>query len=174
MGPLSVGEFEKDFKKIKELLAIMSANILKQTLVKVLEALMSADNMTRKSAETFFSDSLRTDSQGIVQCLLSIISDKSCDSLYRSFAGVLLRRAIEKCQFSPEMTSELRLQLVQLWQCETDPTLVKRLSHIISQSAMNSSWPDLLPCVINNVSVRYYVFCSSYSHLMSSVLKSLK
>lgn len=117
----------------------------------MLDALMDADNAVRRSAEHFFTERLNTDGVGMVQTLLSIFSDTSCITIHRSFAGVLLRRAVEKCQFSAEKNVELRSLLTHLWKNETDITLLKRLAHIMAQSAMNSSWVELLPQVLDSV-----------------------
>jgi len=118
---------------------------------KMLDALMNADNDVRKSAELYFTERFSNDGEGMVQTLLGIFSDTSCITIHRSFAAVLLRRAVEKCHFSPEKNVELRSLLVHLWKNETDNTLLKRLAHIMAQSAMNSSWVELLPQVIDSV-----------------------
>jgi len=123
-------------------------------MMKMLDALMNADNEVRRSAELFFTEKLTNDSVCMVQTLLSIFSDTSCFTIHRSFSGVLLRRAVENCHFPTEKNLELRSLLMHLWKHETEITLLKRLAHIMAQSAINSSWNELLPQVIDSVRLR--------------------
>lgn len=133
-------------------------------MIAVLEALMSHNNEARSKAEAYFQEQLAANAAGVVQQLLDIFRGSGASSsteMIRSFAGVLLRRAVEKTQFTPEMNSQLRGVLIDMWKTEKNPLLLKRLAHVMSQSALSTSWIDLLPQIIDNVSVLLlqYVFC---------------
>ena len=88
----------------------------------------------------------------MVQTLVNIFSDAATDRMTRNLAGVLLRGAVEKSAFAPELVTQLRGLLLQLWVQETDALLLKRLAHIMAQSAQQSSWLELLPQVVSNAS----------------------
>ena len=63
----------------------------------VLEALMSHDNEARRKAESYFQEQLATNAAGVVQQLLGIFGGNTSPApseVIRSFAGVLLRRAV--------------------------------------------------------------------------------
>jgi importin-5 len=124
---------------------------LKSSMMNVLAALMSNDNAARGAAETFFQTNLSQDCMSMIQTLLSIVADVNCDKAGRSLCGVLLRGALEKEQskFSPENLAALRGMLIQLWQSESDSLILKRISHVMAQSAMSSSWIDLIPQIVN-------------------------
>ena len=125
-------------------------------MIAVLEALMSHNNEARSKAEAYFQEQLATNAVGSVQQLLNIFGGSNAASsseTIRSFAGVLLRRAVEKTQFAPEMNAQLRGVLINMWKTEKNPLLLRRLAHVMSQSAMSSSWIDLLPQVVENVSL---------------------
>ena len=125
----------------------------------VLEALMSHDNEARRKAESYFQEQLATNAAGVVQQLLGIFGGNTSPApseVIRSFAGVLLRRAVEKTKFAHEMNTQLRDVLINMWKAERNPILLKRLAHVMSQSALSTSWIDLLPQVIDNVSDTAY------------------
>jgi len=124
-----------------------------QAFIPVLQALMSVNNQERMSAEAFFSAQLEGHPIETINALLSLLADaSSAVPVLRSFAGVLLRRAVEKNKgtFSPEVLGHLRQSLLQIWCNENDLSILKRLAHVLAQSASNSAWPDLLPSVINH------------------------
>ena len=125
-----------------------------ESMMNVLSALMSPDNAARKAAEAYFSQELQRDCMSTIQIILNIFSNAAgnVDYVLRDFSGVLLRRAVEKAQFPPEHNAELRGILITLWKNESNTGLLKRLAHVMAQSAMNSSWVDLLPQVVGNVS----------------------
>lgn len=116
---------------------------------------MSTENSTRNGAEAWFSQQLGENCMGMVQTLLSIFADSSSTTVIRSFAGLLLRRAVENSDFSEEDTAVLRGYLIQLWNQESNAALLKRLAHVISQSAQNRKvpWPGMLPQIVANVSI---------------------
>ena len=122
-------------------------------MMAVLEALMSSDNKARKAAESTFAAQLESNALATVQQLIWLFSrnDGQTSDILRSFAGVLLRRALEKTSFDANMSGELREMLLNMWKVEQSPLLLKRLAHIMAQSASGSSWLDLLPQVVENV-----------------------
>lgn len=126
-------------------------------LVQVLEALSSHDNATRKSAEEYFQSQLEQNAMAIVQSLLALLSNTDAPLQLRSFSGVLMRRAIEKSNFGAELDAQLRTALIQIWKAERDPTLLKRLSHVMAQSAVkkDSPWMDLVPQVVDFVAAQH-------------------
>ena len=129
-------------------------------MLAVLDALMSHDNKARGEAEAFFQSQLEANATGVVQQLLEIFGGNGSpvpSEVIRSFAGVLLRRAVEKTNFAPEINDQLRGMLITIWKAEKNPLLLKRLAHVMSQSALSSSWMNLLPQVIENV--RLIVSC---------------
>jgi hypothetical protein len=119
----------------------------------VLDALMSTDNSARKAAESWFSQQLEQNCMAMVQTLLGIFSESSGAIVLRSFAGVLLRRAVQNSNFSEADTAVLRGYLIQLWNQEQDPNLLKRLAYVIAQSAQNKAhpWTGMLAQVVANV-----------------------
>ena len=68
----------------------------------------------------------------------------------RSLAGILARRTIDKYadKINSEMNVVIRSALLALWGTETNTVLLKRLSHILAQSASNGDWKELLPSII--------------------------
>lgn len=133
-------------------------------MLQVLAALMSNDNAQRQEAESYFSGALEADAGDVISTLCTIFSTTDGDMLIRSFAGVLLRRAVEKSTLPAEMNSQLRASLMSMWRAETDATLLKRLAHTMAQSAMSASWLDLLPQVVQNVSTTTPVIYVSCMH----------
>jgi hypothetical protein len=123
-----------------------------QDLLNVLSALMSPDNNHRSQAETYFSGQLESNLIPTLEGLIQIFSNSSVDFIARSMSGVLLRRALESKakQFNAQTTAALRQMLLTMWKSETNATLLKRLSHVMAQSAAVSSWLDLLPTVIDH------------------------
>lgn len=122
-------------------------------LTSVLEALMSRDNGVRRSAEEYFQGQLEQNGLTIVQALLGLLSNAGAPLPLRSFSGVLLRRAIEKSNFGPELDGQLRGALLGIWKTEREPQLLKRMAHVMAQSAMkkDSPWMDLIPEIVASV-----------------------
>lgn len=71
--------------------------------------------------------------------------------MIRSFAGILLRRSLDKVTsvVTPDVVAQLRIALLQIWSNEDNKMILKRLSHAMAQSASNGSWPELLPTLIS-------------------------
>jgi len=117
----------------------------------LLQTLMSTDNTARKQAEQYFSTSLSSNPIGGLQQLISYFSSAENDMVLRSFAGVLLRRAIDQHSkaIAPEMLAQLREALINMWVTEKESILLMRLSHAIAQSATTTGgWDDLIPTVV--------------------------
>ena len=123
-------------------------------MLSVLENLMRSDNKARRQAESTFAAQLEENSLATVRQLLCLFSDKTgqTSDILRSFAGVLLRRALEKKTFSPDVNEQMREMLLNMWKIEQNQLLLKRLAHIMAQSASMSSWMNLLPQVVESVS----------------------
>lgn len=116
----------------------------------VLEAMMSTDNAQRNAAESYYSSQLVADPQSTTFYLLKSFCAPTLSEINRSFAGILLRRAVEQFSkhFSADFVNHLRQELIKLWSMETNMTIMRRLSHIMAQSALSSSWADLIPSVL--------------------------
>ena len=126
-------------------------------MLQVLSALMSSHNSERQQAETFFTAQLDTSLLATVSALLDILgaADLNLDITLRNMSGVLLRRAIDPAsewgsRISLADMQELRTTLMNIWAAETQPVLLKRLSHIIAQSAAAGEWSELIPQVVGH------------------------
>lgn len=119
-------------------------------MLQTLGALMSTDNALRAQAELFFNSQVESAIVPTLQELIRIFSEGSMELIIRSFAGVLLRRAIEKATktLDPGVLNQLREALLSCWAQETNPNLLKRLAHVLAQSASGKPWLELLPRVI--------------------------
>ena len=93
-------------------------------MLSVLENLMRSDNKARRQAESTFAAQLEENSLATVRQLLCLFSDKTgqTSDILRSFAGVLLRRALEKKTFSPDVNEQMREMLLNMWKIEQKPT----------------------------------------------------
>ena len=123
-----------------------------QDMISVLAALMSPDNSHRKKAEAYYNGQLSDNLMMTLESLITILSTANLDLVVRSMAGVLLRRAIERTSDSLEKNQVLLMRgaLIQIWTTETNTLLLKRLAHVLAQSAAESPWTELLPSVINH------------------------
>lgn len=68
--------------------------------------------------------------------------------MVRSLAGVLLRRSINNIDDSTN--AHLRNSLMTIWSNENNPTILKRVSHVMGQSSSGGKWVDLLPSIISH------------------------
>lgn len=64
---------------------------------------------------------------------------------------MLLRNVISShsIKMPAEHILHLRQQFACLWATELDPTILKRLAHIMAQSSQSSPWTDLLPYILS-------------------------
>ena len=94
-------------------------------------ALMSGDNNVRCVAEEFFTSQLETSCVDTTRMLLETLASTEADPVLRSFAGILLRRSMEKVTSltTPEIVGHLRTTMVQMWASEGDKTILRRLAH---------------------------------------------
>lgn len=115
----------------------------------ILSAIMRVDNVERNAAEARLSQLTEADATRSALALIEIMGSTNEMSL-RSLAGILLRRTLDKCsdRINPQQTTFIRQQLLTLWNIETSPILLKRLSHILAQSASVGDWKDLCPSLI--------------------------
>jgi len=113
----------------------------------VLTALMSKDNDSRKNAEAYFTNLQATNLYETIAQLNLCLGNHSHDLVVRSFAGILIRRAIEKCgeSLTDEQIQITREQWLAMWVAESNHIMFIRLSHIMAQSAFKKDWNDLLP-----------------------------
>jgi hypothetical protein len=75
--------------------------------------------------------------------------------MIRSLAGILLRRTIDPAsphgqQIDDNITAHIRSELMNIWARESNSVILRRLSHIIAQSASNGKWVDLIPSIVNH------------------------
>ena len=66
---------------------------------------------------------------------------------YRSFAGVLLRRVLDKFADKLQHSNvvQLRSKLLEAWSFEQSPPLLRRYNYIFAQLAGRGDWNDFLP-----------------------------
>ena len=123
-----------------------------EDMISVLSTLMSSDNSQRKQAEAYYNSQLIDNLMTTLESLITILTTTNLDLVIRSMAGVLLRRAIERTAKSLEERQILMIRsaLIQMWTAETNTLLLKRLAHVLAQSAAESPWAELLPSVINH------------------------
>lgn len=75
--------------------------------------------------------------------------------MIRSLAGILLRRTIDPVsphgsKIDDNTTAQLRTELMNIWAREQNHIILRRLSHIIAQSASNGKWVDLIPSIVSH------------------------
>ena len=118
--------------------------------INMLQNLMSPDNALRSQAESYFNAQVESNSIEITQNLVQILSNKESDLILRSFAGILLRRSLDRVSsvVGPDVVSQLRAALMQIFMTEESKVILKRISHAMAQSASDGTWPDLLPSLI--------------------------
>ena len=116
----------------------------------VLSALMSKDNQTRKNAEAYFTETLKSNLVPTLDTLVAIFTSPSNDLILRSFSGILIRRAVDNYaeKMTPEQTHVFREKMLAMWASESNALLLQRLSHIIAQSSLKSPWEELIPKVV--------------------------
>lgn len=116
---------------------------------------MSPDNSHRQQAEEFFTLQLESALLNTISSLLSALGAGELDINLRNMSGILLRRAIDPSSSygsrisRPDMQS-LRTNLMNIWAAESQSVLLKRLSHIIAQSAAAGEWTELIPQVVGH------------------------
>ena len=128
-------------------------------MLQVLAALMSPDNAHRQQAEVFFTQQLETTLLETISSLISILGATELDITLRNMSGILLRRAIDPAssygsRISRDDIQSLRTTLMNIWAAESQPVLLKRLSHIIAQSAAAGEWDDLIPQLVGHGSTQ--------------------
>ena len=115
----------------------------------MLVALMSPENAVRSSAETQYRCQCEASPDTVVSCLTDCLL-RHQDPGIRSFAGVLLRRLLDQSadKISPQTTAAIRATIVDAWTREESPLILRRLNHIMAQSAARGDWNELLPFVL--------------------------
>jgi len=119
----------------------------------ILTGLLSQDNAVRRGAEEFYTREMTINAAGGLSLLLQMLQDKTADALHRSFAGVLLRQAIEKYSSAlpADGVSQIRATMLELWATEADTQILTRLTHALAQSAAQSGWTELIPSLLAQV-----------------------
>jgi hypothetical protein len=120
------------------------------SLLPLLGGMTSSDNKVRKEAEIRFNLMMETQTSVAFGYLTQCFVTQSVELIYRSFAGVLLRRVIERygAKLTPNDTIQMRSAVMAVWGFETNATILKRLAHVIAQSAVSPEWKDLIPNII--------------------------
>ena len=77
------------------------------------------------------------------------------DLTIRSFSGILLRRVLDPtapyaARLDGGCTTQLRQQLLSTWTVESHPVIMRRLAHIMAQSAAGGKWVDLIVIVVGH------------------------
>lgn len=115
----------------------------------MLVALMSPDNAARSAAETQYRGQCEAAPDSVAGCLTDCLLLHPDPGL-RSFAGVLLRRLLDQSasRLTPQTTAAMRAKIVDAWTREDSPLFLRRLNHIMAQSAARGDWNELLPFVL--------------------------
>ncbi len=135
---------------------IVTVNHLK-TIFKIMNevllvALMSQDNSVRRNAEDFYKAQLEGSPVKTIDELISVLSTHNADAVHRSFAAVLLRRAIEKhaSAIPQESFARYRTGFITLWFSESNISITRRLAHIIAEIAASSPWEQLIHLIVEH------------------------
>lgn len=120
-------------------------------LVPILQALMEADNNTRRNAEATFQSGLESNPLMAVNGLLSIAMEANIDTVIRTMAAVLLRQIFENYieKFAEANVVQIRQQVYQCWNQETIPYVRRKFAHLLAQIASQTSWAELIPGMLN-------------------------
>lgn len=123
------------------------------SFVQLLNALISSNNDVRKQAEQYYDHRLSHDFVGVVQDLVNALTNRSNGVIVRSFCGILMRRFVASAasQFTDELTSQIKISLVSLWEVEFEPVVLKKLSHIMAELASQCEWNELIPKILSNI-----------------------
>ncbi|CAM9098384.1 unnamed protein product, partial [Ectocarpus fasciculatus] len=119
----------------------------------ILPALLSNDNHTRREAEAVYTRHLEESTVPAVGVLLEVFASPQEDLTIRSLCGILLRRVVDPAApysalLDAACTTELRQKLMALWAQENNPVIMRRLAHVMAQSAAGGKWMDLIVTVI--------------------------
>jgi hypothetical protein len=92
---------------------------------------------------------------GTIGVLLHILGSPHEDLNMRSFSGVLLRRLVDSAApFASKLDgpcmSEIRQKLMGIWTAESNHVILRRLAHVMAQSAAGGKWVDLIPTVVTH------------------------
>lgn len=130
--------------------ALPTPNMNVEDFCKVLYTLMSVNNEQRKEAERVFENAVQQNVAHALRNMLVIISTPSCDQVIRTFAAVLMRRAVERRaeSLSEQEIAGFKTDLLQTWKSVNEHRLSTKLSHVLAQMAVQSTWPTLLPQVM--------------------------
>lgn len=123
-------------------------------LLQIVISLMSPNNTVRSEAENLYQQKLELDLLSAVQEVMVILSDSTVDINARLLCGILLRRQVDKIvEISGNnwtIFEQFRANVLSMWLNEMNPSILKKLSHILSQSTTHKNWPELIPTVLNH------------------------
>jgi hypothetical protein len=115
-------------------------------------AVLSTDRLTRQNNELHFRQQLEGDVNAVLAALQDNFMNQGEDESVRTIAGVLLRQTLEK--YASKITSpvmqQLRSALLQMWGIEGSAPIMRRLGHVIAQSASKGDWSELLPFLLSD------------------------
>ena len=87
-----------------------------------------------------------------------------------------MRRALDKHgdKITTELNTNIRSNLIQIWCQENNSIVLKRLSHVLAQSASNGDWSDLLPSLISQHAVDPTNTTPEHINKIASLLKLIE
>lgn len=121
-------------------------------LVPLLQALMVADNATRRAAEESFKAGLESNPLMVVNSLLNVCIQPEVETDLRVFSPVLLRRILEEHlpSFSAPDVQRIREQVYICWNQEAVPFVRRKFAHLLAQIASQTSWAELIPGMLTS------------------------
>lgn len=127
--------------------------MLKHELIEILSTLMSKNNEQRRYAENYFIQQQDENLYELITLLLNILRDIEVDLLIRSLSGILLRRIIDTgtvngVQIDDSSLIAIRNELLDIWVNETNVLMLRRVSHVIAQTASSGNWVELIPSLL--------------------------
>ena len=85
---------------------------------------------------------------------LQELAKKDQDVVLRSFCGILLRRIMDRSgqhveKLDQDTMNNFRTSILTIWSQESNPLILRRISHVIAQCAAGGKWMNLLPLIIS-------------------------
>ena len=149
----------------------MSQDAMGPTLAEVLSSLLSADNVIREQAESYFAHLKATSSRSLLLGLMEVVhsgQDSIQSQWIRSLSMVLLRgismreSSLWTSSFNATELNEIRSELMNILGSETIKHIQRKLIHTIAAMSCLCEWPDLMPMILNyaqseEISTRYLI-----------------
>jgi importin-5 len=126
-----------------------------EEMIEILNRLMSPKNEIRKEAEEYFIFQQDHHLVELISHLMNILTDQEIDLMIRSLCGILLRRVIDTgtvhgMKIDEETLAMIRNGLLVMWANESNSLILRRISHIIAQTASSGSWLELIPSLLSH------------------------